>query len=298
MKKALVLSVVLMSSIVLTACTDAEIASYAAKNNIPMTPQLVNSIKQATEPSKPNNPTTKSGQQNPTIPNTPNTPANPTNPMPTVDNGNVVDNLTNPTANIPQGTVMQGPKGDKGDQGPAGPQGEKGDSGDDGKDGRGIQSMKINDEGHLIAYYTDGTSEDCGLVKGEKGDKGDSGETPEKDFEKVGYVLPNNFQKEGHFSEINSCDYSLQNVCIKLCDINPNNPSRKYHYTFTGKIILTNYNASPGVGVSYFDFSLRVDDSETIYMGNFDANGECEYNSDLYYPRPLVEVTRLSIVEH
>ena len=52
-------------------------------------------------------------------------------------------------------------------------------------DARGIKSVTINDEGHLIITYTDGTTEDAGKVvgsdgkdgkDGDKGDKGDAGQ--------------------------------------------------------------------------------------------------------------------------
>ena len=236
-----------MSCIVLTACTDAEIASYAAQNNIPMTPQLVNSIKQATEPSKPNTNKPNTNPNTPSNPSIPNTPNNPTNPMPTVDNG-IVNTPTNPTTDIPQGTVIQGPKGDKGDQGPAGPQGEKGDSGDDGKDGkdgRGVQSMKINDEGHLIAYYTDGTSEDCGLVKGEKGDKGEDAPIPEiPDYEKVGFTIKpsSSIALEGSVDDDSySYDYSISECSIVLTEIDNSYPAQKYHYKINLEITISNF---------------------------------------------------------
>ena len=42
-------------------------------------------------------------------------------------------------------------------------------------DARSIKSVTINDEGHLIITYTDGTTENAGKVSGPKGDKGEPG---------------------------------------------------------------------------------------------------------------------------
>ncbi len=67
-----------------------------------------------------------------------------------------------------------GPKGDKGDTGAAGATGEQGEKGED---GRGIESMLINEEGHLIIYYTDApeTPVDLGKIVGEDGAAGGPG---------------------------------------------------------------------------------------------------------------------------
>ncbi len=43
-----------------------------------------------------------------------------------------------------------------------------------------IVKTEINDEGHLIVTYQDGSKEDLGNVKGDKGDKGDTGEKGDK----------------------------------------------------------------------------------------------------------------------
>lgn len=73
-------------------------------------------------------------------------------------------------------TGPQGPKGDtgetgatgpKGDTGATGPQGPKGDEGDPGK---GIKSMVINAQNHLIITYDDDTTQDAGLVPSGGGD--------------------------------------------------------------------------------------------------------------------------------
>lgn len=66
---------------------------------------------------------------------------------------------------------IQGEKGDKGDQGEQGIQGEKGDKGDQGEQGaqgNGISKVEFNDDGELIVYFTDGTSQNLGNVLGEE----------------------------------------------------------------------------------------------------------------------------------
>lgn len=61
-------------------------------------------------------------------------------------------------------TGAQGPKGDKGDDGAAGAQGPKGDKGDPGANGKGIKSVTINEEDHVIITYTDDTTSDAGKI--------------------------------------------------------------------------------------------------------------------------------------
>lgn len=43
-----------------------------------------------------------------------------------------------------------------------------------------VDRMEINDEGHLIVYYSDGSSADLGLVKGEDGQPGETPTVPDK----------------------------------------------------------------------------------------------------------------------
>lgn len=62
----------------------------------------------------------------------------------------------------------KGNTGNKGDKGDQGEKGDKGDKGEQGEAGRGIASMEINDNGELIVTYTDGTSENLGVVGGQK----------------------------------------------------------------------------------------------------------------------------------
>ena len=54
------------------------------------------------------------------------------------------------------GIPAQGPQGDQGD---TGPQGDKGDT------GRSITNTEINENGHLIISFSDGTTQDAGQVK-------------------------------------------------------------------------------------------------------------------------------------
>ena len=63
----------------------------------------------------------------------------------------------------------------QGMQGPQGEQGIPGNNGENGKDGVGIISTIIDNKGHLIIYYSDGTFTDCGLITGENGAPGKDG---------------------------------------------------------------------------------------------------------------------------
>ena len=55
-----------------------------------------------------------------------------------------------------------GPAGPKGDRGSDGSDGLPGRDGIDGKDGRGIDHLELDDDKNLIAYYTDGTTQNVG----------------------------------------------------------------------------------------------------------------------------------------
>ena len=56
-------------------------------------------------------------------------------------------------------TGAQGEKGDKGDTGATGAQGEKGDKGDTGDTGVGIERVEYDEDGNLIVYFANGTSQ-------------------------------------------------------------------------------------------------------------------------------------------
>ncbi len=87
----------------------------------------------------------------------------------------------------PQGEKgPQGAKGDKGDKGDTGatgatgaqgPQGETGATGEAGKDGISITKAEINASGELVLTFSNNTSVNLGVIKGDKGDKGDTGAT-------------------------------------------------------------------------------------------------------------------------
>ena len=73
-------------------------------------------------------------------------------------------------------TGPQGPKGDTGETGATGPKGDTGETGpqgpkgDDGDPGKGIKSMAINAQNHLIITYDDDIIQDAGLVPSGGGD--------------------------------------------------------------------------------------------------------------------------------
>jgi len=111
----------------------------------------------------------------------------------------------------PQGPIgPQGPVGEKGEQGIpgvsiVGPQGANGLNGQDGidgkngingKDGVGISSIKVNEDFHLIVTYTNGRTEDAGLLPSGKdgidGKDGTNGQPPsaEEVKEEVAGNLP------------------------------------------------------------------------------------------------------------
>lgn len=62
-----------------------------------------------------------------------------------------------------------------GADGKDGTDGEDGADGKPGKDGRGIESVTTNDRGEVIVAYTDGTTDNLGLLVGPKGDQGSPG---------------------------------------------------------------------------------------------------------------------------
>ncbi len=71
-----------------------------------------------------------------------------------------------------------GPQGPEGPQGETGPQGPEGPQGENGPAGRGIASMVIDENGHLIVTYTDSNLPiDLGKVVGEDGQNGQTGAT-------------------------------------------------------------------------------------------------------------------------
>jgi hypothetical protein len=68
-------------------------------------------------------------------------------------------------------------RGRAGIDGQDGTNGTDGRDGVDGKDGRGITATQIDDQGHLIVSYSDGTSADLGRVVGQDGKDGADGQS-------------------------------------------------------------------------------------------------------------------------
>lgn len=78
-----------------------------------------------------------------------------------------------------------------------------------------VDRMEINDEGHLIVYYSDGSSADLGLVKGEDGQPG---ETPDigtvvEDISVVGDTLTITY------SDGTTQEYTIVNTDVTVTDI-------------------------------------------------------------------------------
>lgn len=294
MRKSLVVAV-LLSSFVLSGCTDAQIAQYAKQNDITLTPELINSIQQSQNPN-----TNKNNQGN-------------NSTVPGVNNGNFgnmnAGNTNTPTIKIGSGrnavnvpveaavSVLKGDKGDPGAQGPQGQQGpqgvegakgdrgekgDKGDQGEKGDTGRGIDHMQINDEGHLITYYTDGTNEDCGSVKD---NSSPIPSTP--DYEKVGYEInvPDDYERIGTISKSGySYDYELKEFNIKLVEVNNNVPGRKYHYFCHYRFIISNCaTMNPGA-----IFAVNLDNGDNSFGYFSISNGEAGRDNDLYTSVPAV----------
>lgn len=286
MKHLLPLCALLLSSFILSGCNDAQIASFAKQNDIILTPEQIQSIQDSQKPNNGNN-------------------------IPVIKIGQGKNSISVPIDTAAE--VLKGEKGDKGDkgdrgdrgeqgetgvqglQGEKGEKGDKGDKGDQGESGRGIKSLKINDEGHLIAYYTDDTEEDCGLVVGEN-------PAPAiKDYEKVGYELDvlDSASLEGEFGiQENAEDafsYRVFDISIKLVSVNDDNPSKKYHYTGTWKVETQSVNLSPhswGSSAELEAVVLYIDGSiKQFHEVDHRAYGVTTENIDIYSTIPLVHIT-------
>ena len=70
---------------------------------------------------------------------------------------------------------VTGENGAGGEQGPKGDTGAAGADGADGKDGRGIVNLEVDEDGELIATYTDGETQNLGRVTGADGKDGKDG---------------------------------------------------------------------------------------------------------------------------
>ena len=288
MKKSyLVVSIALAFSTILSGCNEAQIAQYAKQNDIVLTPDQVESIANA-------------NQQNGNAYG-----KNKGNNIPVVKIGEGNKAVTVP-ADVAASALKgadgaQGPKGDpgvpgpQGEMGPQGPQGEKGDKGDQGiqgekgDTGRGIERLEINDEGHLIAHYTDGDTQDVGAIN-----NAPDPETPE--WEKVGYeleALPS-LVYSGNDDDIDwSFDYEISELSVKLVEVNDRNPSQKYHYRTHCKITITNFvrhSLAP-------QGNIRIDDSRLIPFSDLILqNGEYSFDLDSNSAVPYVSITGIYFI--
>ncbi|WP_246818698.1 ExeM/NucH family extracellular endonuclease [Corynebacterium sp. HMSC074C01] len=95
------------------------------------------------------------------------------------DNGHLIitytDGTTEDTGKVVGADGKPGKDGADGVDGQDGTDGKDGKDGADGKDGRGIESVTTNDKGEVIITYTDGTTDNLGLLAGPKGDQGEPG---------------------------------------------------------------------------------------------------------------------------
>lgn len=292
-KNCIPICLALVASMFLSGCTDAQIASYAKQNGITLTPDQVKQIQNSQKTNNGNGkgngngnvPVIKIGQGNNSV---------------TIPLDTAVSALKGADG-APGAQGEKGEKGDKGDsgdpgsQGPQGERGEKGDKGDKGdqgergEQGRGIDHMQINSEGHLIAYYTDGTSEDCGSVNG-------STPTPiTPDYEKVGYQLKydssilsgvyDDDQYENYF------EYSLADFSIVLVEINDDNPSKKYHYVLNNNVLIKNIKKETRNN-AILDYT--IDNSFSIeWDEGVKQNGNYSITKNFYSSIPFVRVSKI-----
>lgn len=68
----------------------------------------------------------------------------------------------------------EGPAGPTGSQGPIGSTGPAGPAGQSGGDGRGVLDTAVNSNGELIVTFTDGSTDNVGVVRGPQGEAGTS----------------------------------------------------------------------------------------------------------------------------
>ena len=79
-------------------------------------------------------------------------------------------------------------KGADGQNGEQGPKGDTGAAGKDGKDGRGIANLEVNEDGELIATYTDGETQNLGRVVGADAPAGEGSSVSDRCLPTVGIV--------------------------------------------------------------------------------------------------------------
>ena len=199
---------------------------------------------------------------------------------------------------------VQGPVGP---QGPAGPQGEsikgdKGDQGEPGKDGRGIDHLELDADKNLIAYYTDGTTQNVGnltVTVPSEDVTPPVDNTPE--YEKVGYKVPSDVSLSIQGSHSNNygayCDYSCD-ISIVLDSIK-NNPIEKYVYR-----IICNYSISNSISAInepnnyvWFDIGIKNIDNDIRYTNISFANSpitNASFEQTLSCPIPLIRINSFS----
>ena len=96
-----------------------------------------------------------------------------------------------------------------------------------------VDRMEINDEGHLIVYYSDGSSADLGLVKGEDGVDGETRTVPDK------FVV--DFTIEGDTITIVFNDGKTQTITIDTGD-----DETCEHANLTTVVLTQNWDCSVG----------------------------------------------------
>ena len=96
-----------------------------------------------------------------------------------------------------------------------------------------VDRMEINDEGHLIVYYSDGSSADLGLVKGEDGQPGETPTVPDK------FVV--DFTIEGDTITIVFNDGKTQTITIDTGD-----DEACEHANLTTVVLTQNWDCSVG----------------------------------------------------
>lgn len=103
-----------------------------------------------------------------------------------------------------EGTVEEWLESLKGEKGADGKDGVDGQNGKDGADGIGITDTEINASGELILTYSDGSTANVGVVKGESGIDGKNYQVETiESTETTVELQPNKFYKFGEVTELN-----------------------------------------------------------------------------------------------
>lgn len=173
---------------------------------------------------------------------------------------------------------VQGVAGPAGPMGPKGDKGDRGADGQNGQDGRGIDHCQVDENNHLIVYYTDNTSQDAGAI---------SFQIPTQepqDYEKVGYTL--NSPKGSSFTLINDIyTVDITNFELRLVKIN-DAPASKYEYNFS-------FNYTTNETVYPYTLNVKLDntyDIESIYF----FNNKHIFSETIYSSMPYVNITDIT----